>query len=68
MARESDLLGRVRLALLTVERAVSYFGQSLGGAGQVPDLRSVVKGLMRDIQALEVHAITEQPPCHGVPT
>ncbi len=53
VAREADLLGRVRLGLLTVERAVSYFGQSLGTADL---LRPVVKGIMRDIQALEVHA------------
>lgn len=56
VGREGDLLGRVRLGLLTVERAVSFFGQTLadrpGGAG----LRPLVKGLMRDLQALEVHA------------
>lgn len=53
VARESDLVSRVRLSLLTIERAISYFGQSLGPASD--DLRPVVKGLMRDIQALEVH-------------
>jgi magnesium transporter len=56
VARETDLLGRVRLSLLTLERAISYFGQSAGLAGAGPDLRPNVKGLMRDINALEVHA------------
>lgn len=55
VARESDLVSRVRLSLLTLERAISYFGQSLGLTEADPALRSVVKGLMRDIQALEVH-------------
>lgn len=54
VSRESDLIGRVRLSLLTLERAISYFGQSLSnGTGEA--LKPVVKGLMRDIQALEVH-------------
>ena len=51
VSRESDLISRVRLSLLTIERAISYFGQSVDDAA----LRPVVKGLMRDIQALEVH-------------
>jgi magnesium transporter len=53
VARESELLSRVRLSLLTIERAISYFGQSLGTTSD--ELRPMVKGLMRDIQALEVH-------------
>lgn len=55
VARESDLVSRVRLSLLTLERAISYFGQSLGQDKGGASLRPVVKGLMRDIQALEVH-------------
>ncbi|GAB1479055.1 magnesium transporter CorA family protein [Paracoccaceae bacterium] len=51
VSRESDLVSRVRLSLLTIERAISYFGQSADDAA----LRPVIKGLMRDIQALEVH-------------
>ncbi len=51
VSRESDLVSRVRLSLLTIERAISYFGQSVEDAA----LRPVIKGLMRDIQALEVH-------------
>ncbi len=55
VARESDLISRVRLSLLTLERAISYFGQALDDSGEGKALRPVVKGLMRDIQALEVH-------------
>ncbi|MDZ7908105.1 MAG: magnesium transporter CorA family protein [Gemmobacter sp.] len=55
VARESDLVSRVRLSLLTLERAVSYFGQSLDDSAEGKALRPIVKGLMRDLQALEVH-------------
>lgn len=55
VGRVGDLLGRVRLGLLTVERAVSFFGQTLADRAD-PALRPLVKGLMRDLQALEVHA------------
>lgn len=53
VSRESDLISKVRLSLLTLERAISYFGQSLPDGTDA--LKPVVKGLMRDIQALEVH-------------
>ncbi len=55
VGREGELLGRVRLALLTMERAISFFGQTLPEAAE-GGLRPLVKGLMRDLQALEVHA------------
>ena len=53
--QEGELLSRLRLALLTLERAVSFFGQGLAERGDEA-LRPIVKGLMRDLQALEVHA------------
>ncbi|MBL8560723.1 MAG: magnesium transporter [Gemmobacter sp.] len=53
--QEGELLSRLRLALLTLERAVSFFGQGLADRGDAA-LRALVKGLMRDLQALEVHA------------
>ena len=56
VGREGDLLGRVRLGLLTVERAISFFGQTLTDRHKANGLNAVVKGLMRDITALEVHA------------
>lgn len=55
VGRESDLVARIRLSLLTLERAVSFFGQTLGERPAGEGLRPVVKGMMRDIQALEVH-------------
>ncbi len=54
LGREGDLIGIVRLALLTMERALSFFGLGLDGRGATA-LRPLVKSLFRDIQALEVH-------------
>ena len=54
--RQGELLSRVRLALLTLERALSYFGQTLGLRMEGAELRAALKGLQRDIQALGVHA------------
>jgi len=54
LGREGDLIGIVRLALLTMERALSFFGLSLEDRG-AGSLRPLVKSLFRDIQALEVH-------------
>lgn len=53
--QEGELLSRLRLALLTLERAISFFGQGTAERGDAT-LRPIVKGLMRDVQALEVHA------------
>jgi magnesium transporter len=54
--REGEAISRVRLALLTMERMLSYFGQTLHEAYRGESLRPLVKGLTRDLQALEVHA------------
>lgn len=56
VGREGEQIARVRLALLTVERALSYFGQTLQARDEGATLRGLVKAVMRDIQALEVHA------------
>lgn len=53
---ESELLSRIRLGLLTVERMLSYFGQTIDGRVDAHALKQLVKGEMRDIQALAVHA------------
>ncbi len=53
VSHEADQVAKVRLSLLTLERAVSYFAQALPDGSEA--LRGMVKGLMRDIQALEVH-------------
>lgn len=56
VGRQGELLGRIRLSLLTLERALSFFGQNIGAMeGKAEGLRPVLKGLMRDIQALSVH-------------
>ena len=55
VGREGEALGRVRLGLLTLERALSFFGQGADQNG-ASGLRTHVKANMRDIQALEVHA------------
>lgn len=54
--REGEAISRVRLALLTMERMLSYFSQTLHEAYRGEALRPMVKGLTRDLQALEVHA------------
>lgn len=54
--REGEQIARVRLSLLTIERAISYFGQGLISEHRGTALKTVVKGLMRDLHALEVHA------------
>lgn len=56
VGRESELLSRIRLGLLTIERMLSYFGQTIDDRGDAHALRAAVKGEMRDIQALGVHA------------
>jgi magnesium transporter len=52
VGREGDVLGRVRLALLTLDRAVGFYAQSHGKGSQSG---AHLKSLARDIQALEVH-------------
>ncbi|PTE21461.1 magnesium transporter [Cereibacter changlensis JA139] len=53
VGRQGELLGNIQLALLTLERALSFYGQTeRSGAA----LRPVVKSQTRDIAAMEVHA------------
>ena len=52
VGREGEMLGKVRLALMTLARAVSFFQQLPTAA----DHTALVAGLQRDMQALEVHA------------
>jgi len=59
LGREGEALSRVRLGLLTVERMLSTF--SLWSADRRSDKTdktqaALIKGLMRDINSLEVHA------------
>ncbi len=55
VGREGELLGKVRLALLTMGRAVGFLGKTLSHRGD-PALAGNISGLLRDIDALEVHA------------
>jgi magnesium transporter len=55
VGRETEQIGRVRLALLTLERALGFY--SLGHARRGTEgLRAPAKGLVREINALEEHA------------
>jgi len=56
IGRETETIGRVRLGLLTLERALTYIGQSDTIAAEEAALRPHLKARLRDIQSLEVHA------------
>jgi magnesium transporter len=55
MGLQSELLAKVRLCLLTLERVIGFYR---AGPGKEPSdkLKPLYSGLTRDIQALEVHA------------
>ena len=55
IGRESELIARVRLSLLTMERAIGFYMLGPGERKPDPALRALAKGLQRDISALEVH-------------
>lgn len=55
VGREGDVIGRVRLSLLTLERAIGFLVTSQPGKGG-DGIRASAKAINRDIQALEVHA------------
>lgn len=54
IGRMSEQIGRVRLALLTMERALSFY--ALAPMRRVERLKSTAKALTRDINSLEIHA------------
>jgi magnesium transporter len=56
VGREGDVIGRVRLSLLTVERALSFYGQGAADRLRNDKLKAAIKAMTRDIQALEVHS------------
>lgn len=55
IGREAELLGHIRLALLTISRALGFYSQTArerrGDEGMAP----VTANLLRDIDSLEVH-------------
>lgn len=56
LGREGEVLARVRLGLLTMERALSAFGLILPAQAEGRALRQIAEARIRDIQALSVHA------------
>jgi magnesium transporter len=55
IGRDSELIARVRLSLLTLERAIGFNMLALADKKTEVPQRAVAKGLQRDISALEVH-------------
>ena len=55
VGRQGELVGRVRLALLTLERALSFFDQTLATHAEGKELHGIVKSQIRDIGSLAVH-------------
>jgi magnesium transporter len=56
IGREGEAIAQVRLALLTIERMLVVFGVWVEDKAEGKSQRGTVKGLLRDVQALEVHA------------
>ncbi len=56
IGREGEAISQIRLALLTIERMLVVFGVWVEEMPGEKSQRSTVKGLLRDVQALEVHA------------
>jgi magnesium transporter len=54
--RQGEILARVRLGLLTIERMLSVLSLWHGETAEGRALRSLLKSLQRDIAALEIHA------------
>ncbi len=55
IGQESELIARVRLSLLTLERAIGFNMLTLLDKKSDPAQKAFAKGLQRDISALEVH-------------
>ncbi len=56
VGRQGDLVGKVRLSLLTIERALGFFLLGVTDRGRNDKMKAAVKAMTRDIQALEVHS------------
>ena len=56
VGREAEVMARVRLCLLTIERMLAFYVATVDAQPESGRLRPVVKGQLRDVQALEVHA------------
>ena len=56
VGREAEAMARIRLSLLTIERMLAFYIATIDEQPESSRLRPVVKGQLRDVQALEVHA------------
>ena len=56
IGRQGEVLARVRLGLLTLERMLSVYMLWVDDKRETNGMRALIKGQIRDIQALEVHA------------
>lgn len=56
VGHEAEAMARIRLCLLTVERMLAFYIATIDEQPESPRLRPVIKGQLRDVQALEVHA------------
>ncbi|AUH33914.1 magnesium transporter CorA family protein [Paracoccus tegillarcae] len=56
VGREAEMMARVRLGLLTIERLLAFFNARAEGRLEKGKLRAVLRAQQRDVQALEVHA------------
>jgi magnesium transporter len=55
IGREAELLGNIRLALLTLSRALGFYGQTARERTGDEGMAGIVANLVRDIDSLEVH-------------
>lgn len=56
IGQQGERLNRLRLGLLTLERALSHFSQMPGSRAEGPALPKMVAAQLRDIESLEAHA------------
>ncbi|MDO5705920.1 MAG: magnesium transporter CorA family protein [Paracoccus sp. (in: a-proteobacteria)] len=56
VGRESDLIAKVRLGLLSLERVLAFYAVTTPNRAETARIKPLVKSMQRDIQALEVHA------------
>ncbi|MDO5659024.1 MAG: magnesium transporter CorA family protein [Paracoccus sp. (in: a-proteobacteria)] len=55
VGRQAELMARVRLGLLTLERVLGFYTVGLENHHEQKPLRGQLKEMLRDVQALEVH-------------
>lgn len=56
VGRIGELLGRLGQSLLSIDRGLNFFSQSLLTRSDDAPLRDAVEALLRDVQALDLHA------------